>query len=487
MISVERRRAIIFSVLIVLTAGLSGLLAWKGVPFVRDVLKWQRWQREMRDVVAQREQIEAEWNRRFGPVEDFPKRHPATVDNETATKLDAELAGMDMVGLINTNPVQPATEIGDISSSTSVPEIHPKQYDAPSAVAERATAKVSKRRRDEFESVTNYLNAQIEQPADVITAPDPALVSFMHSKAESLAKIRTLLSGSEAPVWRSDYLHSAWPLVNLLGFMRLNRLLASDSYRAMQFRDYATAQADLKAMTVLNQALAKRPETVSLLVMLAMERYRLATVRMYASLTGEAPQTGEIFDVRAGLREVFIGEAWLSDLHNREVLVEEQKIIAGIPVARRRHDPGLSMSDAWRLDSLRAMTLMFSRTLSADACSMLAPETQHAKPAEWNISGIFIPNTDSISRRVQRYEMENEMTRKVVQLARARLAAGAGELKLPADFAASDCKSGHWLVETSTNDQSITLRFSEPIDWGKNVKGAKIPLQFSLHAPPNLR
>ena len=110
MISVERRRALIFTVLIALAAGLAGLLAWKGVPFVRDVLKWRRWQREMRAVVAQREQIEAEWNRQFGPVEDFPKRHPATEDNETAKKLDADLAAMDMDGIINTHPVQSPAE-----------------------------------------------------------------------------------------------------------------------------------------------------------------------------------------------------------------------------------------------------------------------------------------------------------------------------------------------------------------------------------------
>ncbi len=156
----DRWRVVIFAGLLVGAAGLAGLIVWWGAPHLANLRNGLRWQREMREVVAKRAQIEAEWSRQFGPLEDFPKRHPATDDNETARKLDAELLGMGMRGIINPNKPRSLAELEEAIQPGSTPIPQATQADPQVSASKRAEDERARQQSAQAELVTDYLNAQ---------------------------------------------------------------------------------------------------------------------------------------------------------------------------------------------------------------------------------------------------------------------------------------------------------------------------------------
>ena len=186
------------------------------------------------------------------------------------------------------------------------------------------------------------------------------------------------------------------------------------------------------------------------------------------------------------MHEAIAGEVWNASSILKESLDQQRSKTRAHAVSGKLPPRDDAEYQAFcRLDYQRAVTKAIQSIETRDLCSLSAVDQPEMKPATWNLTAnIAMPNLSSLSRRVQRLEMESEMTRKVVQLVQARAVAVTGELKLPAGFAASGCKTGHWLVEKSADGQSVTLRFSAPIDWGEKMKGAKIPLQFTLHDSP---
>ena len=157
---IDRWRIAIFSGLLALAAGVAGVVVWKGAPFLTNLNNGYRWKGEMQALVARRAQIEADWNRKFGPLEEFPKRYPVMDDNETARKLDGILKGMGMAPIIN--PLRSLTLEEQEAARASGPE---KQWhltpDLRPQAVQRAESEAAQKRETAEKLLKEYAESQI--------------------------------------------------------------------------------------------------------------------------------------------------------------------------------------------------------------------------------------------------------------------------------------------------------------------------------------
>ncbi len=312
-------------------------------------------------------------------------------------------------------------------------------------------------------TLTNYVHAEIQKPTPDIAAPPPVIADYLAAHAGDLAFIRAvLLEGDEEVAWAMRYPGPRSPLPNLLGHIVLHRALLANALDRTRRGDHG-AWEDARAVVVLSRGLWKRPELVSGLIALAMDRSVNAAARKFPLPAPAWFAEFQKFDyTRAAMAARQAETSAISDAVYAETSVDDpldqghRRMINTFlaPVTR------LATNDAIEGDRRTAIEVAASRKCAVDSRELTRRRLQSL--AWWNfpVRRISQGNLDSVWQRVSRFRAEREATDRALRLR-------AGEAPLPK----SDCSDGSWIYSGNG------FRFSKELA-APQVPGTAIPLEF---------
>jgi hypothetical protein len=307
--------------------------------------------------------------------------------------------------------------------------------------------------------LTDYLNSELEKDGPPVSAPPEVLAAFLRDQAPLITKARTALLEGPPPVWveRNKRLYES-PLPNLLQIISLEKILAADALAALSRGDREAAMADLEAGWRLGDALGARPELISSLVTIGSLRYPVAVLRRVdgagpawrARLVAYSPRDcvarSYEFETAAMLE--------LGDMGSS----------GGPPTLLRRVGdllgrPYLRLSFAGAADTVLEMVRIAE---AAGPCPEgLGPKMVEAIGAipKWNVlAKIAVPNINPSWGRAYRFQLDLELTEKILILKEARDKNGGAWPEAVPDIESSACPNGAWSYTRSPD--RVTLVYN---------------------------
>jgi hypothetical protein len=389
------------------------------------------------------------WDQSHGTWDEFMARHPRREANEAALRIEALAAplGIDLV---------------------------PKTIEDRPRTDQEYPASVKK-------AVANYLTRHLERPASSIDPPTGELADWLVAHDEDLAAVRQALLIDEVPRWREhvDELYNA-PIPNLIGQLALHRLLLAHALAAAASGDPETAAADLEASWMLNGSVADSPILINQLITLSAARIQVGVARHVDPLPPEWSERLQSVDRRSGLLEslAFEGRFWIQEDETRTALPDEVETpwyLRAIGAAYWRYCLA-DWSERWH-------TLILEMEDDRHPCRPTPDEVGRSfydSIPTWNVPGrIISPNVINTLDKVRRFELDLELTLKVLQLRAARDADGAWPPSVDG-IENSHCPDGRWIYSVA-DDGGISIAFDRETEW-PNQPGLMLPSQFS--APP---
>jgi hypothetical protein len=321
-----------------------------------------------------------------------------------------------------------------------------------------------------------YLNQQLERSrADLGPPPEPVATYFALHEEKLEALRRQLLQG-DLPEWELQIDEpSGAPIPNLLGHVALHKLLLADALATTQAGGHDVALADLEASWRLNTALRNHPILIAQLIGLTVARMQAGTLRHLEGVpTVWIGRLGE-HDFRNSLLRSLQFESWhwlqldaLGDRGGKDSPWSQLAYTVTKPYVRYCTSV---LSEEWRrrLVNLSELDYLCDRDLSAyDAHLDLSVP-------RWNVIGkIIAPTMEGVLQRLARYEVDAELTRKVLEAKAARAAnGGRWRQELQGIERSEACPEDGWVYEV-TPTGAMTLAFSRQISW---------PLQRGTNLP----
>lgn len=345
---------------------------------------------------ASRRAAEAEraWAAAFGSHDDLVRKHPKRATNETAKQLEPLAKGLG-IGLA---PVVAGTR--PAAGAASEPE--------------------------DARAVNDYVSSEIAKPEAAVGAPPGLVARFLDASGRDLDAIESLLASGPPPEWDFDLTLPAEerPIPSLRSQIRLQRMLMARALSAeREGRPEAAARA-LEASWNLNQSLRGRPETVSVLMAMAVSRLEMGVLRKVSAVDGE-PWAGRVK-----------GTDFRPDLLDALVLEARETPRAARRASARRH--------GWRARARRVLDLVggprerLAMADYSDALRLRLSELRGAPLADSlpttpfpergglarAMSAIAIPNLENAFLRADRLVVDAELTAKVLEARRLRREGG---------------------------------------------------------------
>lgn len=352
-----------------------------------------------------------------------------------------------------------ALEIEDLAAKLGLdlaPPVADRHHPAPDALA-RATAS----------GAGVYLSRQIELATDAIEAPPEELREFLLSNAVTLQRTVGLLAGGEVPRWALDVRKGAGaPAPNLMGHVRLQRLLVAQALVDLEAGQFEDASRVLEASWTLNQTLIGRPELISNMVAISVGRLQAGALRKGAfALTPWVER----------LRFDGLGESVIASLRDDPILV----LVGDTRGMSRSREMAAYLSGTNRLaDALGNQDPCgFSAELSRDVW-----KPYFVGGPERVLAEIALPNQLNSLFRLFRLYLEAELSARLLEVRALRLADGSWPARLP-DPESRICRGSRWSISPE-RDGSITLSFVGRFEDWANTPPQKLPLSFRVEERP---
>lgn len=333
-----------------------------------------------------------------------------------------------------------------------------------------------------LEAMSTWLKQQHEEPNDDI-APLPALVSdWLAERGPQVDAMARHLDSAAIPRWpmTPSGLRSEQPLPNLLGHMRLTRVLSVAALDAEARGDHERAWMLEHAAWKLAQGLQTRPELISQLIAIAGARMIAATSRKL-----EPPVPAWFGEVSALQARRGIYDALRFEMTNTTNAIEHEESVRGGDGGTGEQIGMYVMRPALRwaaADAAQAAAAEFQSLRTADACSIDVAAVnkrieERMSPLSRRFSRVVLANLASGFVRAASAELAIEGTTNVLALKSARDAAGAW----PGTWRGGDrsiCNGGHWVYSHLASGapalQFEGARFTEPA----GSRAARLTLEF---------
>jgi hypothetical protein len=314
------------------------------------------------------------------------------------------------------------------------------------------------------ETIGSYLTRQTRKPSPAIEPPGEELADYLAAHAGDLATIRSIILGDEPVVWAVDRQSRRQPIPNLLGHMVLTRLLVVNALDRAR-RNEPEAWEDLRAAMALSRGLWERPEMISALIALAIDRNISAAARKMPLPPPAWFADFLQFDYRRALLAARQAEtSAISEAIYAEMTVDASRrgLIRMVDTALA---PYTRLCTADSIDAERHAAASAAATTACDVDPREMTRRRREELAWWNYPArrISSVNLDSPWQRLNRFRVELEATERAL-----RLRAGAPPLPR------SSCSDGKWIYEGSG------FRFSRDIPMPGPIAG--VPLEFALDA-----
>jgi hypothetical protein len=394
-------------------------------------------------------QVEADWVRSFGPLQQLLDRYPKTTTNESARKVELLAKPLEL----DLTPKSSDTITADAKASTSARKIR--------------------------EAILRYLRSQLEKPDAAIDAPPSDVNSFLSGHASDLVAISNQLTKAEPPRWSFDPagLPGRQPIPDVYGLIGLQRLLVAYALVESRNGDSVTANRVLDASWNLNRTPREMPDVMCQLIAQAIARFQIGALRKVEVETGLwRPRLAE-HDYKQTVFDTQLLSAWPSAARHR-ALVEID--------ARRAKPPAERLKDVFKEPY---GDIVWSRVLEKMRLSYLhvkdAPlmdneiwgaENYPKRNAADVIFLIQMPNLLDCFRRVDRLVIESELTDKILQVRQLRQ---ENDLKWPAavpGIEATRYPGARWIYTLSPQG-AMSIFLSQQPDW--QASGVVLPTRFT--------
>src|ERR1700737_1022097 len=238
-----KRPVVLALCLLLAGAALFGLA--KGIPFVCNAIEMNR---HARKAALREPGAEQDWRREFGDPARTLSAFPRREEREAATRLI------------------------ELAHSVGIEMARPKEGQKPPRESNSA--------KKLTEAIRDYGNAELGRPGGSVSPPPEAVRIFLEASGPDIDTILNLLSSPEPPVWKSDVcLGGEAPIPNLLGQMRLQRLLVARALSRAHVGQEGEAERVLRASWSLNASLRDRPDVMSQIIAIAIARMQVGLAR----------------------------------------------------------------------------------------------------------------------------------------------------------------------------------------------------------------
>ncbi len=302
--------------------------------------------------------------------------------------------------------------------------------------------------------------------------PPEAWRAFRRAHAGELAALVAQLADGTPPSWEQDVEKDvAAPVPPLTAHRDLAALLVLE---ALEPGPHGPGpEAALRALVRLGAGLRGRPELISFLMSIALDRRGLALARRVESAAPATVDELTRIDARGGLVTSLQSECWLF-LH----YAAREGRLSPTPEPRQ---------DAWSAIGLRLarpFERTFSRLSAADYARVVAgqggrlaraplcqppigeSERGLAELARWNgIGRVALPSVSSFSRLTLLHALDVELTGKVLVLRSQRGAGGAWPAQL-AEPASKTCPGASWTYARRA-DGSVSVAYDGDLEPGE--------------------
>ena len=316
---------------------------------------------------------------------------------------------------------------------------------APRADRTRSDVRTNVRLR---ETISTYLTRQTRKPTpDIDPAPDE-LGDYLAAHAGDLATIRSVILGEEPVAWAVDRESPRQPIPNLLGHMVLTRLLVVNALDRAR-RNESASWEDLRAAVALSRGLWARPEMISVLIALAIDRNVSAAARKMPLPAPAWFEDFRKFDYRRGMMAARQSETSAI----AESIYAETTVDASRAGVQRMVDtvmaPYTRLCTADSLEADRETAAVVASTTACDIDPRRLRMQRRQTLAWWNYPGRRITslNIDSAWQRLYRFRAELEGTERAL-----RLRAGAPPLP------ESSCSDGSGFTARTDSGSARTFR-----------------------------
>jgi hypothetical protein len=421
-----KRTAIVVVSFVVAGAAVFGFV--KVVPTVRDAIDTQR---HIRQAALRAPGAEADWRKEFGDPDRTLAAFPSHEDSEKAVRL-IELARTVGIDLARSKSRQPGGgESGD----------------------KRALSR----------AISQYDEAELTRPGGKVEPPPGAVRAFLEERDREIGDVVTFLSTSGPPEWKVDVrlAHEA-PVPNLLGQIRLQRLLVAQALNRAQLGRENEAEQVFHASWNLNASLRDRPDIISQLIAIAI-------ARMQAGLARRLPLDP------APWRERFADHDYRASVL-RALEVESIAGVRGLPADSSLWDRA-SRADFFDLRRNFLVGLRDSPVADKQieiSSERYLPDSQPRSPGAI-IEMIPLPNLAGAIRRADRLIIDMELTERILEARMLKAGLGLWPTGIPG-IEISRMPGEHWTYFVS-NDGRMTIYFSRELQW-EGQQGWMLPLRY---------
>jgi hypothetical protein len=405
---------------------------------------------------SRQEELDRAWAETLGSWDDMLAEYPARAANRSALEVErlSAAAGIDIAPLMAQGRARPSAGSGPI-------------FDGDTKAA-----------------VFEYLEAQLES-AKLESDPPPEVVSdFLATVEPQIDDLARHLHGAATPHWELDVEQGfEMQIPNLLGHINLQRLLSADALARASRGDNDGALRNLEASWKLNETLRTDPALITQLVSMAIARIQVGTLRHLDPVPAVWSERVLSHDYKnslvAALR--FEGLVWT---RLDEVYPYTQQRSAWQAVVTTASKPyvrwcATDIGESWRqrVVKLSELDWFCDRDFSAVGADLAIDVPW------WNRVGhaVAIPNLAATPIRVGRYELDAEITAKLLELRRARREnGGRWPDSVPGIRTSRVCPEDAFVYGVA-DDGTLRFEFGRPIEW-EGQQGARLPNAYVL--PP---
>jgi hypothetical protein len=426
-------KRILIAVAALLSVGI-GVLGWFAVPNIRLAIAMQRHIQE----AAPREPIAvAAWTKAFGNPEAVLGRFPVQQDDEVARRL------CSLTLKLGIRMTPPPTRNDDLLRPGS-----------PISPVDQTV--------DVHDAIHHFVDQALGRESTPLELPSEKVRGFLSAHSSEIDDIVALLAESQPPRWRMEVNKGVEaPVPNLLGQLRLQRLLVAEALASIEDGRDAVAGKIFRASRTLNASIRERPEVISQLVAISIARMQVGLARWLKT-------DPEVLSTQ------------IADHDYRSALIDDLALESFNSWKALRPDHSLMMiaSHADFLDMRRRTLVEIKNAPVGDG----PLETSAAKfPPDWEplsygeILGVMSGNEPVVVRRADRLIFDTELTTKILEAKALRNRLGRWPQVIPG-IETSQFPNGRWNYSVTPNGH-MKIVFSRELHW-IDEKSLSLPSRY---------
>jgi hypothetical protein len=425
------KKASIVVVVSCVVAAAAAFGAVRAAQFVREAIRMER---HARQSSAREPAAKEQWRREFGDPAEKLRAFPRREDDEAAKRV-VEMARSLGIDMARPKPGAPIS-------------LPPEPY------------------RSVADALGTYISTELVSPGDRTGPPPAVLRDFLDARVDEIeALVAFLAARPEPPVWISAVsLGPEAPIPNLLGQLRLQRILVADCLYASHRGRPKDAEDILLASWNLNASIRDRADLISQLIAIGVARMQSGVAR-----------------------RLFLRAPWRDRLAGHDYRASVLQAMEVDAAGRFRLLPGGSTRSerAMRADYLdlsRAYLVSLRDAPVADGPFVpAAPKEQAGESPGDILAKIAMPNLAEAVRRADRLMVDAELTDRILGARELEASVGHWTTEILRDQA-SRMPGARWIYSVRS-DGRLAISLSRELKW-EVESGLMLPLCHVLE--PNL-